>query len=357
MGRSSAGRRSAPVRSPRSTAWTGSRSATPSVSSRDEELISQFAPPTLETVVVASDLDDHARLRVALGQLAEQDPLISVRQDDRSDEISVSLYGEVQKEVIQATLASDFGVEVTFRGTTTICIERPLGTGYALERLQEMSNPFSATLGLRVEPGPVGSGIAFNLELNPRRLPIYIYKNAANLIAAMNEYVRFTLREGLFGWSVTDCVVTMDECGYYVGDGRGKPTGGTPRTTAADFRKLTPMVLMRALERAGTVVCGPIVRVTAEIPADTLGAVLAEVARLGGTAEAPTMPSELLVLDTLLPSAAAQDLVRRVPGLTRGEGVADTSFAGYEPLSGATPMRPRTTANPLDRQDYIMKVR
>ena len=114
---------------------------------------------------------------------------------------------------------------------------------------------------------------------------------------------------------------------------------------------------MRALKRAGTVVCGPIVRVTAEIPADTLGAALAEVARLGGTAEAPTMPSELFVLDTLLPSAAAQELVRRVPGLTRGEGVADTSFAGYEPLSGAPPMRPRTTANPLDRQDYIMKVR
>ena len=99
-----------------------------------------------------------------------------------------------------------------------------------------MSNPFSATLGLRVEPAPVGSGISFNLDFNPRRLPIYIYKNTANLIAAMNEYVRFTLREGLFGWSVTDCVVTMDECGYYVGDGRGKPTGGTP---ANDSRRLS----------------------------------------------------------------------------------------------------------------------
>ena len=30
----------------------------------------------------------------------------------------MSLYGEVQKEVIQATLAGDFGVERTFRETT-----------------------------------------------------------------------------------------------------------------------------------------------------------------------------------------------------------------------------------------------
>lgn len=317
----------------------------------------RFAPPTLEAVVVARDQDDRARLRVALGQLTEQDPLIDVRQDDRSDEIAVSLYGEVQKEVIQATLASDFGVEVTFRGTTTIHVERPVGTGDALERLQDTSNPFSATLGLRVEPAPLGSGVRFDVDVEPRLHPIYIYKSGEHFIAAMNEYVQCTLREGLYGWGVTDCVVTMDQCGYYVGDGRGKPTGSTPRTTAADFRKLTPMVLMRALERAGTVVCGPIVRVTVEMAADALGAVLAEVARLRGSAEAPAVRGDLLVLDASLPAAAAQDLVRRVPGLTGGEGVADTSFVGYEPLSGAPPVRRRTTADPRNRQEYIAQVR
>jgi hypothetical protein len=41
-----------------------------------------------------------------------------------------------------------------------------------------------------------------------------------------------------------------------------------PGTTAADFRKLTPLVLMQALEQAGTVVCEPTVRVVwvPEIP-------------------------------------------------------------------------------------------
>ena len=97
------------------------------------------------------------RLRVALGQLAEQDPLINVRQDDTRQEISVSLYGEVQKEVIGATLAIDFGLDVGFRKTTTICIERPIGTGAAVERLHKAPNPFLATVGLRIEPAAVGS--------------------------------------------------------------------------------------------------------------------------------------------------------------------------------------------------------
>ena len=108
-------------------------------------------------------------LRVALAQLAEQDPLINVRQDDTRQELSVSLYGEVQKEVIQATLATDFGIDVTFRETTTICIERPVGTGEAVEILNAESNPFLATIGLRVEPAPPGSGIEFRLDVDAAR--------------------------------------------------------------------------------------------------------------------------------------------------------------------------------------------
>ena len=123
-----------------------------------------FAPPTLETVVVPQDPEAKGALRVALAQLAEQDPLIDVRQDDVHQELSVSLYGEVQKEVIQATLARDFGLDVTFRETTTICIERPLGTGEAVEILRAESNPFLATIGLRVDPAPPGAGFEFRLR-------------------------------------------------------------------------------------------------------------------------------------------------------------------------------------------------
>jgi len=90
-----------------------------------EETHHQFPPPTLESVVVARNPDDRARLRVALAQLAEQDPLINVRQDDAHHEISVSLYGEVQKEVIGATLETDYGIGVEFCETTTVYTERP----------------------------------------------------------------------------------------------------------------------------------------------------------------------------------------------------------------------------------------
>jgi ribosomal protection tetracycline resistance protein len=282
----------------------------------------QFAPPTLESVVAARHPADRAALRVALGQLAEQDPLINVRQSP--GELAVSLYGEVQKEVIQATLAADFGIDVTFRETTTIYIERPAGSGQAAELMGAPGNPYPATLGLRVDPAPAGSGVAFRLEVDVRSVPMYVYKTTGNFAEMMTQYVTQALREGPRGWQVTDCAVTMFDCGYI-----------SPSTTAAHFRKLTPLVLRAALGRAGTVVCEPMIRVSLEIPAETIRPVLAAVARLGGAAGTPALRADLAVLQTVLPAARAQELQRQLPGLTSGEGVAETSFGGYRPL--ATP--------------------
>ncbi len=299
------------------------------------DLARQFEPPTLETVVVPTDPAAAGALRAALAQLAEQDPLIDVRQHDRDDphdEIRVSLYGEVQKEVIATTLATDFGIAVTFRPTTVVHIERVLGTGAAVELLQHDSNPYSATVGLRVEPAPLGSGIQFQLDVDTRTVPTYIYRTHDSFIEHMTLYVRRSLAVGLHGWQVTDCIVTMTDCGYYVGDGPRKPTRPMTRTAAADFRKLTPRVLKAALTRARTVVCEPIMRARVETPSDSLGTVLALLARLGAAMGAPAVRGELSVVDTTLPAARAQELRARLPGITSGEATVETELAGYEPV-------------------------
>ena len=103
-----------------------------------------FAPPTLEAVVVPRRRADNGALHAALAQLAEQDPLINLRQDDVRQEIFVSLYGEVQKEVVQETLATDFDLDVEFRDSTTICIERPIRSADAIEIMGMQPNPFLA---------------------------------------------------------------------------------------------------------------------------------------------------------------------------------------------------------------------
>ncbi|MET0133705.1 MAG: translation factor GTPase family protein [Kibdelosporangium sp.] len=307
----------------------------------------QFAPPTLETVVVPRRRGRHlGALYSALSQLAEQDPLINLRQDDVRQEISLSLYGEVQKEVIQATLATDFGIEVGFRETTAICVERPAGTGAAAELIGKEPNPFLATVGLRVEPAPVGSGVRFELEVELGSMPYAFIK-------AVDETVTETLRQGIHGWEVTDCVVVMTHSGYYARQSHSHGTfDKSMSSTAGDFRNLTPLVLMDALSRAGTVVHEPMHRFRLELPADLTGAVLPELARLRAVPNAP----EPGLLDGVIPAARVHELEQVLPSLTRGEGVLEFEFDHYRPVTGAVPARPRTDHDPLNRKDYLIRV-
>ncbi len=311
-----------------------------------------FPPPTMETTVVPRHPADGGALRAALAQLAEQDPLINVRvDDDTGGEVSVSLYGEVQKQVLQATLAGDYHLDIECRETTTICVERPVGAGEAVEILYRGSNPFRATIGLRVAPAPPGSGIGFRLGVDYRVVPMYIYKSLDRFAEAMQQHVRQTLREGRYGWQVTDCTVTLVECNYSSPD--GPPATFGPLSTAADYRKLTPMVLMQALQRAGTVVCEPVMRLDLEVPAATLGAVQTAVGRLAGALQGQSPRGDLAALEILLPAARLSELQRQLPGLTSGEGVLESRFDGYRPVSGDPPVRPRRTTDPLDREAYL----
>jgi ribosomal protection tetracycline resistance protein len=306
-----------------------------------------FAPPTLETVVSPVRPSERGTLQAALSELAEQDPLINLRQNG---ELFVSLYGEVQKEVIQATLAAEYGVDVTFRETTTICIERPAGTGEAFEVLGVDPNPFLATVGLRIAPGPLGTGVQFQLGVELGSMPAAFFK-------AVEDTVHETLRQGLFGWQVTDCTITMTRSGYaprqsHAHQGFDKSMS----STGADFRGLTPLVLMDALRQAGTRVHEPIHRFGLEIPADTLPAMLRLLPTLRAVPLTSSTNGATATVEGEVPAAHVHSLQQRLPTLTRGEGVLDSDFARYEQVRHAVPTRPRTDHNPLDRKEYLLRV-
>jgi ribosomal protection tetracycline resistance protein len=269
---------------------------------------------------------DKAALYTALSQLAEQDPLINLRLDEERDELLVSLYGEVQKEVIEATLAGEFGIEVTFSQTTTICVERPAGTGAAAEFMGAGGNPFRATVGLRVTPG-ASDDVRFLLGIEPGALPV-AFRNA------IEETVRRGLRQGLYGWQVIGADVTLTHSGY-----TPPPPYGWSKwsSSGGDFRNLTPLVLMSALRQAGTTVFEPVQRFHLVIPSDTIGTVLPVLGRLGGVPREQGPHGTMHVVEGEIPAARVNEFERRLPRLTRGEGALDRESARYQQVRGEPP--------------------
>lgn len=312
---------------------------------------SHFAPPTLASVVVARSRDDRVRLGSALAQLAEQDPLINVRLDPSSQEISVSLYGEVQKEVIGSTLCEDFGIEVDFLETSTICVERPVGSGQAAEHLLVAPNPFLATIGLRVDPAAFGSGVAY------RREPGIVGLMPNAYFRAVEDTVRETLRQGLRGWEVTDCTVTLTHAGFLGKHGLGHQYfNKSMSSTGEDFRKLAPLVVMTALRRAGTVVCEPIHWFVLEVPIESLELVTPSLRALRAITQSRSTVGVSCSVTGLIPAGSVHGLQQRLADLTRGEGVAETGLDHFAQVMGDPPARRRLGLDPLDRAEYLKRL-
>jgi ribosomal protection tetracycline resistance protein len=301
----------------------------------------QFSRPSLETVVDAVPPEDVGAMYAALTELADQDPLIDLRQDDARREIAVSLYGEVQKEVIAAVLAADYGVEVTFRPTTSICVERVVGPGAAVQLIGIAPNPFLATVGLRVEPLPVGAGHESALEVELGSMPPAFF-------TAVREGVDAALAEGVHGWAIPDARVVMTHSGYYPRQSHAHATfDKAMSSTAQDFRSLTRLVLAEALTRARTVVCAPVHRFELEIPEDVLGSVLGELARHQAVPLETTLSGGVAVLVGEVPADSVHGVQQRIPHLTRGEGVFTSALDHYAPTSGPAPTRARAQPDPF----------
>ncbi|MEU6289563.1 tetracycline resistance ribosomal protection protein Otr(A) [Streptomyces sp. NPDC046988] len=274
----------------------------------------QFAAPTLETLVRARRPDQAAPLRSALLALADQDPLLHARPA-ASGSTALLLYGEVQMEVLAATLAEDFGVEADFTPGRVRFLERPAGTGEAAEEMPWLDHTrYWATVGLRVEPGPRGSGVVFAHETELGALPRAFHQ-------AVEETVHATLLTGPAGAAVTDCRVTLIRSGF-----------SSPVSTAADFRGLTPIVLRRALRRAGTVLYEPYHAFEAEIPPDALAAVTARLAALGADFTGTTGGDPAWILTGELPARRVREAELRLPGLTHGEAVWSSRPCTDRPL-------------------------
>ena len=262
-----------------------------------------FPPPAFEVVVRSAKPDDATKLHAALLRLADEDPLIKANPLG-DGATSVFLYGEVQKEVIEARLRDEFAVHAVFEEVQPLYYERLLGTGEAQHEIKpHRANRFWATVGLRVEPDVPGTGHSYRGEVEIGSIPRAFH-------TAIEETVARCLRRGPLGWQMVDCAVTLTKSGY-----------SAPNSVAADFRAVTPLVLAKALQVARTEVHEPCLRFQADVPSDLINVVTNRLigfgADIGSTVESA---SGTWLISGEIPARLAQSFAATLPGITRGEG-------------------------------------
>lgn len=293
-----------------------------------------FQKPPIQVQVSAKNPAEEHQLHTALSDLTEEDPFLQYIQDSITKEHIIHVFGKVQQEILLETIQQQYGIEAVFSAPRVICIEKPVATGEAVEFIGEC--PFYATVGLRVEPGERGTGIQYRLEVELGSLPLSFQK-------AIKDTVIEVLQEGLYGWTVTDIIVTLTHTGY-----------ASPVSTAKDFRSLTPLVLMSALNKAGTEVFEPINVIQFILPETSLSKVLSKLAALEGTYQEPTFHNHAVHVHGTIPVRTTDLLKAEVHSLTSGEGMLSVKPGGYVKVKGTVPVNKRRQVNPLNRGEYML---
>ena len=279
-----------------------------------------FPRPDFESVVTPQDPADTIRLRNALMCLSERDPLMRTRPLPGGG-TSVLLYGEVQREVIAATLLDEYKVETVFTLPRIVHVERPLGVG------EVEKEGFFAIVRLRIEPEAPGSGITYCCLSLPSGTLLSAF------LHAIEDSVRTSLKNGAHGWPVTDCIVTLVHGAY--------PPNSRQFSTCTGFRRLTHLVLDEALALAKTGVFEPCHRFELEIPEAVLGAVISRLIEFEAIIHETTQHGSTLLILGEIPVRQLHSFKRLLTDLTRGEGVWLSRPEGYRRVNGTTPAQER----------------
>ncbi|MDO3410756.1 TetM/TetW/TetO/TetS family tetracycline resistance ribosomal protection protein [Saccharibacillus sp. CPCC 101409] len=308
----------------------------------DPELVPQMpelAVPLLTSRVFPESEADYTRTAEALRELTDEDPLLGLAWLPELRELHVRMMGAIQLEVLGSTLHSRFGLNVGFGPPAVIYKETPARVCEG--RVAYLApKPCWAILHFKIEPGERGSGLVYRSEARADDI-LPAYQNE------VRRRVPEALKQGLYGWEVTDLRVTLTYGQHHVW-----------HTHPLDFVIATPMGIMNGLASGGTRLLEPMLRFRISVPEANAGRVLSDLSRMRAEFEPPLAEGERFFVEGVIPAATSLDYAVDLRSFTGGKGVMTASFDGYlEAPEGTEASRTRVGVNPLDEAKYILSAR
>ncbi|MBR5742835.1 MAG: TetM/TetW/TetO/TetS family tetracycline resistance ribosomal protection protein, partial [Clostridia bacterium] len=233
----------------------------------------------------------------AFRELAAEDPRLTLAYRPEEREITVSVTGPIQMEILKVLARERYGLEVSLSDATVIYKETPLKTGFGHEAYT-MPKPCWAIIDLRIDPLPRGAGYAFE-SIVPYKELFYKYQTHIEL-----ELPR-ALKQGVYNWEVTDLKVTLVGGNHH-----------TIHTHPLDFFLATPLALMNGLLDAGTTLLEPMERWRLSADESLIGRVVGDILAMRGSYDSPVIRDGVFTMEARVPAATSMDYAVRLASLS-----------------------------------------
>lgn len=284
--------------------------------------------------------DDRPALMKALSELSREDPLLNFEYSSVTGEMYVSITGIIQLEILGDIILDRYGINADFSEPNVIFKETPKIKAVGYESYT-MPKPCWAKVELLVEPLPKGSGVEFESVIKDKVMP-YRYQHHVEL-----SVMRDCLRQGIYGWEVTDTKITLIGGEYH-----------SIHTHPLDFFVATPVAFLRALQNCKTVLLEPYIRATLSAGEEHLGTVIGNIIGMRGEFDSPIIENGIFSLTAYLPVQDSVFYPSEFSSITSGRGIYFSEFYEYrECPEELYKTLPRIGVDPLDRAKWILYCR
>jgi elongation factor G len=274
----------------------------------------EFPDPVIEQAVEPKTKADQEKMTTALVKLANEDPSFRVSTDQESGQTIIKGMGELHLEIKVDILKRTHKVEVNV-GAPQVAyrekITRPVEIDYTHKKQTGGTGQF-ARVKIQVEPNEPGKGFEFDSKIIGGSVP-------KEYIPGVNKGLESVLGAGvLVGFPVVDVKVALVDGAFHEVD-----------SSALAFEIASRAALREALQKGGSVLLEPVMKVEVVTPEEYTGSVIGDLNSRRGQIQGQDMRGNAVVVNAMVPLANMFGYVSNLRSFTQGRASYTMQFDHY----------------------------
>ncbi|MBA9063826.1 MULTISPECIES: elongation factor G [Methylobacterium] len=275
----------------------------------------EFPEPVIEIAVEPKSKADQEKLGIALSKLAAEDPSFRVSTDQESGQTILRGMGElhldIKVDILRRTYKVDANIgqpQVAYREKLT----RRQEIDYTHKKQTGGTGQF-ARVKFVVEPNEPGAGFQFESKIVGGAVP-------KEYIPGVEKGLNSVLGAGvLAGFPVVDVKVELIDGAYHDVD-----------SSALAFEIASRAALREALQKGGSVLLEPVMKVEVVSPEEYTGSVIGDLNSRRGQIQGQDMRGNANVINAMVPLANMFGYVNNLRSMSQGRANFTMQFDHYE---------------------------
>ncbi|MBG0796136.1 elongation factor G [Methylocystis sp. L43] len=280
----------------------------------------EFPDPVIEIAIEPKSKADQEKLGVALQKLAAEDPSFRVSTDQESGQTILKGMGELHLDIKVDILKRTYKVDANI-GAPQVAYRERLGRKLEIDythKKQTGGTGQFARVKIIFEPNEAGKGNEFESKIVGGAVP-------KEYIPGVDKGIASVTTSGILaGFPVVDLKATLIDGAFHDVD-----------SSVLAFEIASRAATREALQKGGSVLLEPIMKVEVVTPEEYTGSVIGDLNSRRGQIQGQDMRANAVVINAMVPLANMFGYVNQLRSFTQGRASYTMQFDHYEQVPEA----------------------